>query len=97
MRQRVVSAYGDQFDFDKISRLLGEHSSAEGYEFLSLPRLVRERRMDVRELMHPEDTMHLNAKGVSEFAAAVVERIRDRGWLDDSSTRRDDSTATIAP
>ena len=95
MRQRVVSAYGDQFDFDKISRLLSEHSSAEGYEFLSLPRLVGERRMDVRELMHPEDTMHLNAKGVSEFAAAVVERIRERRWLDDSSTRRDDSAGAI--
>jgi lysophospholipase L1-like esterase len=95
MTQRVVRRYGDQFDFDKVSRLLSEHSSVEGYEFLSLPRLVRERRMDVRDLMHPEDTMHLNAKGVREFAAAVVERIRDRGWLDDSSTRRNDSAGAL--
>jgi hypothetical protein len=51
--------------------------------------------MDVRDLMHPEDTMHLNAKGVREFAAAVVERIRDRGWLDHSSTRRDDSAGAL--
>jgi lysophospholipase L1-like esterase len=93
MTQRVVRTYGDQFDFDKVSRLLSEHSSVEGYEFLSLPRLVRDRRIDVRELMHPEDTMHLNAKGVSYFAAAVIERIRARGWLESSTTRHDDSAA----
>jgi lysophospholipase L1-like esterase len=93
MRQRVVGTYGDQFDFDRISRMLSEHSSVEGYEFLSLPRLVRDRGMDVRELMHPEDTMHLNAKGVSHFATAVLERIRSRGWLGSSTTRHDDSAA----
>jgi lysophospholipase L1-like esterase len=83
MRQLVVDIYGDQFDFDRISRVLSEHSAVTGYDFLSLPRLVRERGMDVRALMHPEDTMHLNAEGVRVFSAAVVEKIQALRWLAD--------------
>jgi len=82
-RRVVLDAYGDIFDFDKVSRVFTEHSMATGYEFLSLPRLVRARGIDVRGLMHPEDAMHFNAEGNRLFAAAVVERIRERGWLDD--------------
>jgi hypothetical protein len=84
MKQVVVDAYGDQFDFDKVSRVLSEHSVATDYPFLSLPRLVRERGLDVRRLMHAEDTMHLNAEGVKVFSAAVVDKIRELGWLDDA-------------
>jgi hypothetical protein len=83
MRRVVFDAYGDIFDFDKMSRIFTEHSVASGYDFLSLPRLVRERRIGVRGLMHPEDAMHFNAPGVRLFADAVVERIRQRRWLDD--------------
>jgi lysophospholipase L1-like esterase len=77
-----VKIYGDIFDFDRVTRTLEEHSVREGYEFLSLPRLVRERGLDVRELMHPQDTMHLNAEGARLFSAAVIERLEAIGWLD---------------
>lgn len=40
-----------------------------------------ERGLDVRQLMHREDTMHLNAEGVRLFSTAVIERIRALGWL----------------
>jgi lysophospholipase L1-like esterase len=80
-RAEVLKIYGDQFDFDRVTRALEEHSAATGYEFLSLPRLVRERGLDVRKLMHPQDTMHLNAEGVRLFSTAVIERIRALGWL----------------
>ena len=78
-------AYGDQFDFDKVSELLSEHSVIAGYDFLSLPRLVRQRGLDVRQLMHPQDTMHLNAAGIRLFASAVIDKIREKGWLDAES------------
>ena len=83
MRQQVLDAYGDQFDFDKVSRTLAEISLQEGIEFLSLPKVVHDRGLDVRDLMHPEDTMHLNAAGVRVFASSVVERVRRLGWLGD--------------
>ncbi len=81
-RAQVVEVYGDNFDFDRVTRALEEHSAREGYEFLSLPRLVRERGLDVRELMHPQDTMHLNAEGARLFSSAIIDRLRALGWLD---------------
>jgi len=78
-----VDAYGDQFDFDRIAQAFSDHSREAGYDFLSLPRLVRDRRLEVEALMHPEATMHLNAEGVTLFSTAVVEKIRELGWLDD--------------
>ena len=84
-RKLVVDIYGDQFDFDRVTRELEEHSAAVGYEFLSLPRLVRERGLDVRELLHPLDSMHLNAAGAKFFSTVVVERIRALGWLEEAA------------
>jgi lysophospholipase L1-like esterase len=82
-RAEIVDIYGDQFDFDRVTVALEEHSVTAGYEFLSLPRLVRERGLDVRTLMHPHDSMHLNAAGAKLFSTAVIERIRTLGWLDE--------------
>lgn len=81
-RRQVVDIYGDVFDFSRVTRALDEHSTASGYEFLSLPRLVRERGLDVRTLMHPQDSMHLNAEGSRVFSAAIIDRLRALGWLD---------------
>ena len=81
-RAEVLKIYSDQFDFDRVTRALEEHSAEMGYEFLSLPRLVRERGLDVRDLMHPQDTMHLNAEGARLFSTSVIEKIRALGWLD---------------
>ena len=49
MQQQVHDAYGDQFDFDKVSRILAEFTNDQGIAFLSLPRLVAEQGLDVRE------------------------------------------------
>lgn len=80
-RAEIVGIYGDVFDFDRVTLALEEHSAATGYEFLSLTRLVQERGLDVRTLMHPHDSMHLNAEGAALFSTAVIERIHALGWL----------------
>jgi lysophospholipase L1-like esterase len=81
-RARVLEIYGDVFDFRRVTRALAAHSAREGYEFLSLPELVREQGLDVRDLMHPHDTMHLNAEGARVFSAAVIDRLRTLGWIE---------------
>ena len=83
MRRQVLDAYGDKFDFDKVSSSLEEFASEFGVEFLSLQRLVRERSLDATTLMHREDTMHLNRNGVEFYADAVADRISQLGWFDD--------------
>jgi len=85
MRQQVVGAYGDQFDFDKVSANLASVSAEFGIEFLSLPRLARNRALDAKTLMHREDTMHLNREGVKFYADAVAERISKLGWLTEAA------------
>lgn len=82
LRQEVLDAYGDQFDFERISSTLSDYSRESGIEFLSLQRLVQSREIDIQEILHPEDTMHLNKRGVDLFASAVADRIRDLGWMD---------------
>jgi lysophospholipase L1-like esterase len=77
-----VDIYGDQFDFDRVTRVLEEHSAALGYQFLSLPRILQERELDIRELLHSQDTMHLNARGAQLFATEIANRIRALGWLE---------------
>jgi lysophospholipase L1-like esterase len=81
-RRKVVDIYGDQFDFDRVTRVLEEHSAALGYQFLSLPRILQERKLDIRVLLHAQDTMHLNARGAQLFATEIANRIRALGWLE---------------
>jgi len=80
LRQQVLDAYGDQFDFDKVSRLLGDYSKEAGIEFLSLQSLVPSRDIEIDQILHSEDTMHLNRKGVELYASVISERIRELGW-----------------
>jgi lysophospholipase L1-like esterase len=83
-RAQVLETYGDNFDFDRVTRGLEEHSAREHYEFLSLPRLLQERGLDVRDYLHPMDTVHLNAEGAKLFSHAVIDRLRGLGWLDET-------------
>lgn len=80
LRQRVLDAYGDRFDFEKVTALLRDFSEESGFEFMSLQDLIRTRGIDVDEILHPEDTMHLNRDGVELYAATIAERIRKLGW-----------------
>ena len=81
LRQEVLDAYGDQFDFDRVTSTLSNYSLESGIEFLSLQRLVQSREIDIQEILHPEDTMHLNKRGVEFFASAIRDKIRDLGWM----------------
>jgi lysophospholipase L1-like esterase len=83
MRRQVLDAYGDLFDFDRVSSSLEGIASEFGVEFLSLQRLVTERGLDANTLMHREDTMHLNRNGVEFYADAVADRISQLGWIDE--------------
>jgi lysophospholipase L1-like esterase len=80
LRQQVLDAYGDQFDFEKVSKLLNDYSEEAGIEFLSLQNLVRSGGTDIDQILHVEDTMHLNRKGVELYASVIAERIRELGW-----------------
>ena len=64
MRQQVVGAYGDQFDFDKVSANLASVSAEFGIEFLSLPRLARNRALDANDLGAPL-TAHADVAKIS--------------------------------
>ena len=86
-RRRIVAQYGDEFDFDKPSRLLARHAAAEGIAFLSLPRLARRRGIEASGLMHPEDVMHLDARGIRFQTDAVAEKLRALGWVGTDAQR----------
>jgi lysophospholipase L1-like esterase len=81
LRQQVLDSYGDQFDFDKVSRTLSDYSEESNIPFLSLQRLIQSRDIRIHEILHPEDTMHLNKKGVELFASSIAEKIRELGWM----------------
>ena len=80
LRQQVLDAYGDQFDFQKVSKMLSDYSQETGINFLSLQDLVRSEGININQILHVEDTMHLNRKGVELYATVVAERIRKLGW-----------------
>ncbi len=84
LREQVLDAYGNQFDFEKVSGLLRNYSKEAGIEFLSLQSLVRSRGIDINEILHSEDTMHLNRKGVELYASVIAERIRKLGWQENA-------------
>jgi lysophospholipase L1-like esterase len=81
-QREIITLYGDQFDFDKVSRLLSEHTRKTRIPFLSLPRRLKDQDIDVNSLMHPEDSMHLNRKGIQFFAQAVVAKLKSLQWVD---------------
>jgi lysophospholipase L1-like esterase len=80
LRRQVLDAYGDQFDFNKVSGLLSDYSKEAGIEFVSLPSLMRSRGIAIDQILHAEDTMHLNREGVELYASVISQRIRDLGW-----------------
>jgi lysophospholipase L1-like esterase len=92
LRQQVLDAYGDQFEFEKVTELLSNFSKDAGIEFLSLQNMVRSGSIDIDQIMHVEDTMHLNSKGVELFASEIADRVRTLGWLERAEMRMKAST-----
>jgi len=81
LQREIVRTYGDVFDFGKVSQILERHARENGIAFISLPQLITARRLDVRQFMHPEDTMHLNQVGILLYARAVADKLNSLGWI----------------
>jgi lysophospholipase L1-like esterase len=86
MRQRIVEEYGDLFDFEKVTEALKTYAVQHGIEFLSLPEIARDRGIGAAEVMHPEDNLHLDKRGIRLFAVSVTDRLRALGWLEEPLT-----------
>ncbi|MCA9402816.1 MAG: SGNH/GDSL hydrolase family protein [Candidatus Omnitrophica bacterium] len=80
-RERLRKVYGDQFAFDKWSAALARIAEENGVPILSLPQVIRDEKVPVDEIYHPEDQLHINARGIGVYADAVVRRLRALGWL----------------
>lgn len=76
-RDALIKRYGDVFDFDRVTRQLDELTTTEGIPFVSLPREAARRGLDPRQLMHPQDTMHLDRRGIALWAEAVATAIEE--------------------
>jgi lysophospholipase L1-like esterase len=87
MRKRLAEEYGDIFDFERVARELETYSSENRIEFLSLPKVARDQGIEASELMHNEDNMHLDRRGIRLFAASIVDRLRKLGWLEEPLTK----------
>jgi len=83
--RRLVQIYGDKFDFDQVSRILAEHMRKTQTAFLSLPRQLKQQKIDVSGLMRPEDALHLNKDGIQFYSQAVVAKLRSLHWVTDTA------------
>ncbi len=77
-KKSLIRRYGDVFDFGRVTRQLDQHCTAQGIPFLSLPREVSRQQLDPAQLMHSQDSMHLDHRGIvlwAESVAAEIERL----------------------
>jgi lysophospholipase L1-like esterase len=81
MQKTLVGKYGDVFDFDRVTRSLDDYALSKDIEFVSLPRLAKEQGLRASDLMHSEDNMHLDRRGIVFFSDAVVQKLNTLGWL----------------
>jgi lysophospholipase L1-like esterase len=86
MRSTVTKKYGEVFDFDKVSEILKAHCDSNQIELLSLPELAKIRNITASDIMHAEDNLHLDARGIRFFAEAVVEKLNALGWINERTT-----------
>jgi hypothetical protein len=80
-RAGILATYGDQFDFDKVTRTLAAYAEERGIPFLSLPERGRAQGVPIEDIMHPEDNLHLNGVGNRLFARWLYEELNTLGWL----------------
>lgn len=80
-RDRLRGIYGDQFDFEKWSVALQRIAESKEVPFISLPRVIKEHNLNAADLFHPEDQLHVNAKGMQVYADAVLRRLTELHWL----------------
>lgn len=81
-KSRLIDYYGDIFDFDRVTRTLQSHCLSNDIAFLSLPVRMNERGLRPSDLMHRQDNMHLDSRGVRFFAEEVAEKLAALGWIE---------------
>jgi len=81
MKKTIIGRYGDRFDFNKVSEILERHCAERGIAFLSLPERIMARKMDVREIMHREENIHLDRRGIQVFSDEVIGKLHELGWV----------------
>lgn len=88
-RQEITAGYSDEFDFDKMTRLLRTFTRARGIPFVSLNEEAKARGVHAEEVMPPSDTIHLNAAGVRLWCSVVLSELESLGWLEDDARPRE--------
>ena len=84
MQSEVVEVFGDNFDWDKVTNILEEYSTANNIEFLSLPQLAKSKGIPITEIMHDEDYWHLDKNGIRFYAKLLVDKLDALGWLNET-------------
>lgn len=81
-QKEFIRLYGDQFDFNKATDFLEELCKSNDIEFISLSKEVKKRNIDVNQLMHKEDTLHLNKEGIALYVNSILESLNKLKWLE---------------
>jgi len=84
-RHEVTAGSTDEFDFDKVTRLLEAFTRERGIPFVSLAAETRAGGMQAADVMPPSDTIHLNAAGVRLWCSAVLSKMESLGWLEEDA------------
>jgi len=80
-QHQLIQRYGDKFDFEKVSGILEEYTGENEIAFLSLPALIKDQNINVKELMHRTENTHLNREGILFYSRAVVDKLRSLHWV----------------
>ena len=46
-KSRFIKVYGNKFDFEKVTKIIENHAQKNNIEFMSLPTIIKERKIDV--------------------------------------------------
>jgi lysophospholipase L1-like esterase len=88
-RQEITAGYSEEFDFDKVTRLLESFTRERGIAFVSLAAEATARGVHAGEVMPPSDTIHLNAAGIRLWCLAVSSKLESLGWLEEDAGPRE--------
>ena len=64
-----------------MTRLLKAFSEEEEIPFLSIQDEVKRRDLQIADIMHPEDYVHLNTEGIRLYTDWVLKKLKFLGWV----------------
>ncbi len=85
MQAKVIEKYGALFDFEKVSEMIKEHCESNQIELLSLPTLAKTNHISASDIMHVEDNLHLDERGIHFYAEAVAKKLHALGWVSENT------------